>query len=226
MKSLTIPPFEVVDLGSMSFADALIEQESRFNAMLDAKRKGTPLPANTLLLVEHTPVYTLGKSGDLNNLRKKPEEVGAEFYKATRGGDITYHGPGQIVGYPIFDLEGFDMGIAQYIWSLEEIIIRAIARFGLRGGRISDASGVWLDIDNERVRKICAIGVKASRYVTMHGFAFNVNTDLRFFDHIIPCGIEDKGVTSMKQELGEEQDFELLKSYVVQAFSECFLPPT
>ncbi len=215
-------PFDVVDLGGMSYGDALQEQEVRFQAMLEAKRKASPLPNSTFLLVEHTPVYTLGKSGDLNNLRRKPEEVGAEFYKTTRGGDITYHGPGQIVGYPIFDLERFEMGVAKYIWSMEEAIIQVIKKHGLEGGRIEEASGVWIDYDNEHARKICAIGVKASRYVTMHGFAFNVNTDLRYFEHIIPCGIDDKGVTSMEKELGRAQDFEAIKKEVVEAFADLF----
>ncbi len=214
--------FQVKDLGRMSYVDALKVQEDHFQAMLDAKRTGGILPDSTLLLVEHTPVYTLGKSGDLNNLRRKPEDVGAEFYKTTRGGDITYHGPGQIVGYPIFDLERFDMGVAKYIWSIEEAIIQTIAKHDISGGRIKEASGVWLDTETDTARKICAIGVKASRYVTMHGFAFNVNTDLSYFDHIIPCGIDDKGVTSLEKELGRKQDFEALKQDVVEAFKTLF----
>jgi len=214
--------FQVKDLGRMSYVDALKVQEDHFQAMLDAKRTGGILPDSTLLLVEHTPVYTLGKSGNLNNLRRKPEDVGAEFYKTTRGGDITYHGPGQIVGYPIFDLERFDMGVAKYIWSIEEAIIQTIAKHDISGGRIKEASGVWLDTETDTARKICAIGVKASRYVTMHGFAFNVNTDLSYFDHIIPCGIDDKGVTSLEKELGRKQDFEALKQDVVEAFKTLF----
>lgn len=214
--------FQVKDLGRMSYVDALKVQEDHFQAILDAKRTGGILPDSTLLLVEHTPVYTLGKSGDLNNLRRKPEDVGAEFYKTTRGGDITYHGPGQIVGYPIFDLERFDMGVAKYIWSIEEAIIQTIAKHDISGGRIKEASGVWLDTETDSARKICAIGVKASRYVTMHGFAFNVNTDLSYFDHIIPCGIDDKGVTSLEKELGRKQDFEALKQDVVEAFKTLF----
>ena len=206
----------------MSYADALAIQEQHFQKILEAKRLGKSHADNTLLLVEHLPVYTLGKSGDESNLKRKPEDVGAAFYKTTRGGDITYHGPGQIVGYPIFDLEQFEIGIGQYIWNIEEAIINVIAQHGITGGRIKEASGVWLDVHAEEVRKICAIGVKASRYVTMHGFAFNVNTDLSYFDHIIPCGIDDKGVTSLENEVGRKLDFDLLKNQVVKAFQELF----
>ena len=215
--------FQVVDLGRMSFAEALVEQERRFNGILDKKRQGLSHDDSTLLLVEHNPVYTLGKSGDLKNLIHDPKDIGAEFYKASRGGDITYHGPGQIVGYPIFDLEHFDMGIGKYIWSIEEAIIDVIKPLGLHGERLNDASGVWLDIDRPEVRKICAIGVKASRYVTMHGFAFNVNTDLKYFDYIIPCGIDDKGVTSVSKELESTQSFENTKASVVEAFEKHFV---
>ncbi|MEX2597199.1 MAG: lipoyl(octanoyl) transferase LipB [Salibacteraceae bacterium] len=214
--------FKVIDLGRMPYEAALIKQESLFNEILEHKRLGQKHDKNTLLLVEHAPVYTLGKSGDLANLKRKPEEVGATFYKTSRGGDITYHGPGQIVGYPIFDLEQFDMGIAKYIWSIEEAVIQTITEYGLIGGRIEEASGVWLDHENEKPRKICAIGVKASRYVTMHGFAFNVNTDLSFFEHIVPCGIEDKGVTSMENELGGKQNFDAIQNLVTSKFKDLF----
>jgi len=214
--------FKILDLGKMGYGEVLEVQEKLFREILESKRNGQQHDLNTLILVEHTPVYTLGKSGDLNNLKRKPEDVGAEFYKTTRGGDITFHGPGQLVGYPIFDLEQFDMGLAKYIWSIEEAIIETISELNINGGRISDASGVWLDIDNEKVRKICALGVKASRYVTMHGFAFNINTDLTYFDHMIPCGIDDKGVTSVKQEKQNHQDFEAIKAMVVLKFQKLF----
>jgi len=214
--------FKILDLGKMGYGEVLEVQEKLFREILESKRNGQQHDLNTLILVEHTPVYTLGKSGDLNNLKRKPEDVGAEFYKTTRGGDITFHGPGQLVGYPIFDLEQFDMGLAKYIWSIEEAIIETITELNINGGRISDASGVWLDIDNEKVRKICALGVKASRYVTMHGFAFNINTDLTYFDHMIPCGIDDKGVTSVKQEKQNHQDFEAIKAMVVLKFQKLF----
>lgn len=206
----------------MAYADALEMQETLFNQILDNKKNKVDENLNTLFLVEHNPVYTLGKSGDLANLKRQPEEVGAEFFKTNRGGDITYHGPGQITGYPVFDIERYNIGLAQYIWNVEEAIIKTIAEFGIVGSRIETASGVWLDGDNEKARKICAVGVKASRYVTMHGFAFNVNTDLSFFDHIIPCGIDDKGVTSLANELGKPQDFDALQDLVAEKFVEVF----
>jgi lipoyl(octanoyl) transferase len=215
--------FKLLDLGRMSYEDALAKQEALFNGILDKKRLGESHTDNTLILVEHNPVYTLGKSGDESNLINNPMAVGAEFFKTSRGGDITYHGPGQIVGYPIFDLEHFNLGIGKYIWNIEEAIIEVIAKYGLKGTRIQEASGVWLDADLPTVRKICAIGVKASRYVTMHGFAFNVNTDLGFFNHIVPCGIQDKGVTSLEKEIGRHLDFEKVKEEVEQAFRRVFL---
>jgi lipoyl(octanoyl) transferase len=214
--------FQVTDLGRMSYEDALSRQEELFQAILEAKRQGQTHALNTLLLVEHDPVYTLGKSGDLNNLKRKPEDVGASFFKTSRGGDITYHGPGQIVGYPIFDLEQFDIGIARYIWLMEESIIQVLKHWKIDAGRIESASGVWLDHNGDDPRKICAIGVKASRYVTMHGFAFNVNTDLTYFDHIVPCGIDDKGVTSLAKELGHPVDMNLVKSQTLEAFRSLF----
>lgn len=217
--------FHIKDLGRMSYADALTEQEAVFNHILEAKKQGERHDLNTLLLVEHDPVYTLGKSGDPANLVGDLKTVGAEFFRTSRGGDITYHGPGQIVGYPIFDLEQFDMGLAKYIWSIEEAIIQTIAKYGLKGERLEErnASGVWLDVGKATARKICAIGVKASRYVTMHGFAFNVNTDLNYFTQIIPCGITDKGVTSVQQELGREMDYEEVKQHVAEAFASLFI---
>lgn len=214
--------FGTRDLGRMAYKDALAVQEDIFNRILSLKRDGADHDENTLLLVEHDPVYTLGKSGDENNLIHDPGEVGAVFFRTSRGGDITYHGPGQIVGYPIFDLEQFGLGLARYIWSIEEAIIRTISVYGLEGARITEASGVWLDAGTPYVRKICAIGVKASRFVTMHGFAFNVNTDLSYFGHIIPCGINDKGVTSLQKELGREMDMEEVKTLVRGYFSELF----
>jgi lipoyl(octanoyl) transferase len=214
--------FKTLDLGRLGYGDALKIQEEQFKAILDVKRQGVHHELSTLIFVEHNPVYTLGKSGDESNIKQNPETVGAEFYKTSRGGDITYHGPGQIVGYPIFDLEKFNIGVREYIWNIEQAIINVIDQFGLKGDRISDASGVWLDSDTDAARKICAIGVKASRYVTMHGFAFNINTDLGYFDHIIPCGIEDKGVTSLEKELSAKQDIEAVKNLVRTAFNEVF----
>jgi len=214
--------FKTEKCGRLSYQVGLSKQEALFNSILHNKKEGIAKNQNTLLLVEHNPVYTLGKSGNLENLKRQPKEVGAEFFKTSRGGDITYHGPGQITGYPIFDLELFDVGLAKYIWNLEEAIIKTIAEFGLEGSRIKTASGVWLDGDNDKARKICAIGVKASRYVTMHGFAFNVNTDLSYYEHIIPCGIEDKGVTSLAHELKKPQDFDAIQHLVASKFEMIF----
>jgi lipoyl(octanoyl) transferase len=215
--------FNVLDLGRMSYAEALNVQEGIFQKILDHKKRGQSHDLNTLILVEHNLVYTLGKSGNLDNLKRKPEEVGAEFFKTSRGGDITYHGPGQLVGYPIFDLEQFEIGIAKYIWNIEQVIIETIAELGIEGHRISDASGVWLEPESESARKICALGVKASRYVTMHGFAFNINTDLSYFEHIVPCGIDDKGVTSLEREKQNHQNFDDIKAMVVHHFKKLFI---
>ena len=163
------------------------------------------VPTNRLIFVEHPPVYTLGKSGDEAHLladKAQREQMGASFYPINRGGDITYHGPGQIVGYPILDLEQFFTDIHRYLRTLEEAIILTLGEYQIQAGRYEGYTGVWLDSDNEKARKIAALGVKCSRWVTMHGFAFNVNTDLGFFSHIVPCGIDDKDVTSMQKELG------------------------
>ena len=187
-----------------------------------SSRKETP---NYLIFVEHPHVYTLGKSGDEHNLLLNYIQLQAKdatFFRTNRGGDITYHGPGQIVGYPIIDLENFDIGLRQYIYNLEETIIKTIAEFGLEGSRDESATGVWLDVGKPTARKICAIGVKSSRHVTMHGFAFNVNTNLDYFQHINPCGFVDKGVTSLQKELGKEQDFEAIKALTRQKFAEVF----
>ena len=179
--------------------------------------------AGVLYLVEHNPVYTLGKSGNsANMLVTEPylRSIGAEFYHIDRGGDVTFHGPGQVVGYPILDLEKLGIGLREYIDALEEAIIGVCQEWGIEAGRIAGASGVWLDGNTARARKICAIGVRASRYVTMHGFAMNVSTDLRYFNHINPCGFVDKGVTSLERELGHEVDFELVKTQIVKHLSE------
>jgi len=160
---------------------------------------------NFLIFTEHPHVYTLGKSGDEAHLllpRNQLDRYGATFIRTDRGGDITYHGPGQIVGYPIIDLDNFDMDIIRYIRLLEEAVIEVLAGYGLKGERSEGETGVWLEAATPRARKICAIGVRTSRYVTMHGFAFNLNPDLRYFEHIIPCGIRNKGVTSLEKELG------------------------
>lgn len=199
-------------------------------AIKKANRERSPeeqvLPEHHLLFVEHDPVYTLGKSGDIKHLLLDEAGLaahGARYYKINRGGDITYHGPGQIVGYPILDLEQFFTDIHKYMRSLEEAIILTIADYGIVGGRIEGLTGVWLDWeDDSKARKIAALGVKSSRWVTMHGFAFNVNTNLDYFSHIIPCGIEDKAVTSMQAELGRALDMEEVKSNLKSKLSHIF----
>ncbi len=178
-----------------------------------------------LFFCEHEPVFTIGKSGKDSNLLV-PEELlrvrGIPYFHINRGGDITFHGPGQITGYPVFDLERWHIGLKRYIDRLEEVIIRFLALYGLIGERMAGATGVWLDADTPKARKICAIGVKSSRFVTMHGFALNVNTDLSYFSLINPCGFVDKGVSSLERELGAPQDFALAKERLRALFSEMF----
>jgi len=201
------------DLGKVEYAKAWDLQEKLFNEIIDAKQNNTD-SSNHLLFCEHHHVYTLGKSGSDTNLllnQKALEEKGATFFKTNRGGDITYHGPGQIVGYPILDLEAFGLGIRSYIELLEESVIAFLDRYDIHATRLDGASGVWLDAGAPAARKICAIGVRSSRFVTMHGFAFNVNTNLDYFNYINPCGFVDKGVTSLQKELGKEMDMEKMK---------------
>ena len=217
----------------MGYLECWEKQRTMFEGMLQRKRTGQVCDdvasseqvgtAGVIYLVEHNPVYTLGKSGKSENmLVSEPylRSIGAEFYHIDRGGDVTYHGPGQVVGYPILDLEQLGIGLREYIDSLEEAIIGVCREWGIEAGRIAGASGVWLDGDSPRARKICAIGVRASRYVTMHGFAMNVNTDLKYFTHINPCGFVDKGVTSLEKELGHKVDIELVKAQIVKHLAE------
>jgi lipoyl(octanoyl) transferase len=201
----------------------LVEGKNQVNATGEPERNGQP---GTLIFVEHPHVYTLGKSGSENNLllnHLQLKSKDASFYRIDRGGDITYHGPGQIVGYPIFDLETIKTGLKEYIHRLEETIIRVLKEYGIKGARLDGGTGVWLDPDSAtKARKICAIGVKASKYVTMHGFAFNVNTDLSYFNNINPCGFIDKGVTSLEKELNAKQDFSSVKAVVKSNLQEIF----
>jgi len=210
----------IKNLGLIEYQEAWDYQENLFKQLMDAKLAGVPTP-NYLLFCEHPHVYTLGKSGSINNLlinNRQLQEKNVNFVKTNRGGDITYHGPGQIVGYPILNLENFGLGIRDYVGLLEESIIKVLADFDLKGERLPGATGVWLDPGVPgKTRKICAIGVKASRFITMHGFAFNVNTDLRFFNYINPCGFTDKSVTSLQKELGMEMNFEAVR---VQVFDK------
>lgn len=198
-------------------------EETNLNPSDSEQAKQTP---NYFLFVEHPHVYTLGKSGDLENLllnEKQLEAKGATFYKINRGGDITYHGPGQIVGYPILDLENFFTDIHKYLRFLEEAIILTIQEYGLECGRSDGETGVWLGVGTPFARKICAMGVRASRWVTMHGFALNVNVDLGYFDNIIPCGIRGKAVTTLNVELGVEKvDEAEVKAKIVKHFAELF----
>ncbi len=212
------------DLKNISYQKAWDYQEELFQELLEAKQN-EKINDNYLLFCEHPPVFTLGKSGTESNLLMSKdflEKHGIEYFKINRGGDITFHGPGQIVGYPILDLEQFEMGVKQYIHAMEEVIIRTLNDYGLKSERLDGATGVWLETDTPRARKICAIGVRASRYVTMHGFAFNINTDLNYYSYINPCGITDKSVTSLKAELGKEIDLaevqEKLRYYFVEVF--------
>jgi lipoyl(octanoyl) transferase len=220
------------DIGLKDYKETWDLQADIFNKLVDRKKQRTPddsegnIMPGTLIFVEHPHVYTLGKSGSENNLLLDTIQLRAKdasFYRIDRGGDITYHGPGQIVGYPIFDLEAIHVGLKEYIYGLEEAIIRTVGEFGVVASRLDGGTGVWLDPEIAgKARKICAIGVKASRYITMHGFAFNVNTDLTYFDNINPCGFIDKGVTSLQKELGLRQDLDSVKSTVRRNLQEIF----
>lgn len=222
---------EIRELGSKDYKETWDYQQEIFKGIIDQKiknrREETNLETpNYFLFVEHPHVYTLGKSGDISNLlitEEKLAEIGATYYKINRGGDITYHGPGQIVGYPILDLENFFTDIHKYLRLLEEMIIRTLAEYGLKGERSKGETGVWFDVGTPFARKICAFGVHASRWVTMHGFALNVNTNLGYFDHMIPCGIKGKSVTSLNVELGvKEIPIQEVKEKLMKHFSELF----
>ena len=222
---------ELQDLGFKDYKETWDYQEQLFKGIFDIKVKNrreetsftTP---NYFLFVEHPHVYTLGKSGDMSNLlldEKQLTEKGATFYKINRGGDITYHGPGQIVGYPILDLDNFFTDIHKYLRFLEEIIILTLAEYGLKAERSKGETGVWLDVGTPFARKICAMGVRASRWITMHGFALNVNTDLGYFDNIVPCGIRGKAVTSLNVEIGKERvDENEVKEKLLKHFEALF----
>lgn len=214
------------DLKSMEYGHAWDYQQKLFNAALACKEKGVK-PESHLLFCEHPHVLTIGKHGKIENLLFQEsylKEKGVSLFQIDRGGDITYHGPGQLVGYPIFDLESFGIGLRQYICNMEEIIIRFVASYGVRAERFPGAAGVWLDTANPaRTRKIAAIGVRSSRFVTMHGFALNINTDLSYFSLINPCGFVDKGVTSLEQEIGRKVDMDEAKDKMRLLFEEFFV---
>jgi lipoyl(octanoyl) transferase len=208
----------------MNYKEAWQRQTSLMEKLKKEKTEGKD-GLNYLLFVEHPHVYTLGRNGNqanmlINTLQLAAENV--EFIKVDRGGDITYHGPGQLVVYPIFCLNDFKIGVKEYVRRLEEVVIRAIAEYGLKGERMEKATGVWLDTGTSAARKICAIGVRCSQFVTMHGFALNVNTDLNYFDYINPCGFVDKGVTSMAKETEKTINIDEIKNLVIQYFNEVF----
>ncbi len=218
------------ELGLKDYNETWKYQEELFKGVVDIKinnRKNnlTTQTPNYFLFVEHPHVYTLGKSGDLSNLLLDETQLkakGATFYKINRGGDITYHGPGQIVGYPILDLDNFFTDIHKYLRFLEEVIIKTLAEYGIKSERSEGETGVWLDVGTPFARKICALGVRASRWITMHGFALNVNTNLGYFDNIIPCGIKGKAVTSLEVELNRKVPLEEVKEKILKHFIELF----
>lgn len=231
MNSIINKKVQFQELGTKEYQLAWDYQEELLKKNLEIKIHNRENPEdqkpteNHLLFVEHPHVYTLGKSGHEENLlanEAKLKEINATYVKVNRGGDITYHGFGQIVGYPILDLENFYTDIHRYMRDLEEVIIRTIAEYGMKGERSNGETGVWLDVGKPYARKICAMGVKASRWVTIHGFALNVNTDMRYFEYIIPCGITDKQVTSLKRELEKEVDVEDVKTKIKKHFTDVF----
>jgi lipoyl(octanoyl) transferase len=223
---------QYIDLGTIEYGAAWELQEAYMKKGLDVKSArfqsepaGNEPIEHYLLLCQHPHVYTLGKSGFMENLLindERMKDLNVTFYKTNRGGDITYHGPGQMVAYPVLDLEQYFTDLGRYMRSLEEAIILTLKEYGIASGRLPGSTGVWLDADNENARKICAMGVKSSRWITIHGLALNVNSDLQFFNNIVPCGIVDKGVTSMEKELGRKIDEEEVKRIFVEKFATVF----
>lgn len=230
---------EYKDLGVVAYKDAWEYQEELMQRNVKAKLSVrntvdattdvavlNDTTRNYFLLCEHPPVYTLGKNGNSNNILISQEQLlekQIEFYQTNRGGDITFHGPQQIVGYPILDLEKFYTDIGRYLYEIEEVIILTIAEYGIKAGRSKGETGVWLDADKPaKARKICAIGIRCSRWITMHGFALNVNTDLSYFNNIIPCGITNKQVTSVEKELGHKVDISEVKEKICRNFQQVF----
>jgi lipoyl(octanoyl) transferase len=233
MSSLQNKEVQVQHLGTMRYKAAWDYQDALFQGIIQQKIANRDLPEaaqsltpNYLLFCEHPHVYTLGKSGHLENLLVSQADLAKQdidYFHINRGGDITYHGYGQVVGYPILDLDNFFTDIHKYLRLLEEMIILTLAEYGIRAGRIPQLTGVWMDYEEQKnPRKICAMGVRTSRWVTMHGFALNVNTDLNFFNNIVPCGITDKAVTSMEKELGYQVDMQEVEAKLVRHFADLF----
>ena len=223
----------LIDLGLIDYAEAWRYQSNLFEEILTIKKSNRDLPEasqqitpNFLIFCEHPHVFTLGKSGDEKNLlipKEKLDSINATYYHINRGGDITYHGPGQLVVYPVIDMENFFTDIHKYMRSLEEAVILTLNELGLTAGRIPGLTGVWLNFsDEKKAGKICALGVKTSRWVTLHGLAFNINTQLDYFKYIVPCGIEDKSVTSLEKELGAKQDMAFIKSILLEKIASVF----
>lgn len=214
------------NLQAISYKKAWEYQEQLFQGIADAKFGKSDQKLQHLLYCQHPHVYTLGKSGSEQNLLISEEfrkEKKIEYFHINRGGDITYHGPGQLVAYPIIDLEEFDLGVKSYIASLEQVVIETLKEYNIKASRLEGAIGVWLDVDDPaKARKICAIGVRTSRFITMHGFAFNINTDLNYFNFINPCGFTDKGVTSLQKELNREVDLDEVAAIVKEKFGSVF----
>jgi lipoyl(octanoyl) transferase len=213
-----------IDLGIMNYKEAWQKQSFLMETLKREKSEGKD-GLNYLLFVEHPHVYTLGRNGNRENMLMNTVQLvekNVEFIKVDRGGDITYHGPGQLVAYPVFCLDDFKTGVKEYVRRLEEIVIRTIAEYGIKGERLEKATGVWLDLGTAKARKICAIGVRCSQSVTMHGFALNVNTDLNYFNYINPCGFVDKGVTSIEKETGKTINICEVKNLIIQQFENIF----
>lgn len=213
-------------LGLVDYKNTWDYQEQLFANVLTYRNKTERTHSGYLLLCEHPHVYTLGKSGQDNNLlinEQMLKQIGATYYHTNRGGDITYHGPGQIVAYPIIDLDRLKIKLKEYIFKLEEVIIKTLKPFGIETSRLNGTTGVWLDAEQKgKERKICAIGVRASRFVSMHGLALNINTDLNYFNHINPCGLIDKGITSLQKEIGKEVDLKAVEKELLKNFAEVF----
>ena len=222
MTKILLHRSEIVD-----YKDAWERQKALYKRNFDIKTgKRTGDTSNHLFLLEHPHVFTLGNSGNPHNLLLNDKQLKAEgisFYRIERGGDITYHGPGQLVGYPVFDLDTLNISIKNFVYNIEEVLIRTVADYGIEAGRLDGATGVWLEAGHpQKARKIAAIGMKISKKVSMHGFALNVNTDLEYFTYIIPCGLADKGVTSLQKELGHAVSMEEVSEVLIDAFKEVF----